>query len=159
MKGRSKNIHHYGYGELSMNLFACGTEYYDYGAAFAEQGINHGKWIEHAYHCDFCTVFGTDIRGPRFLCLDCIGVDFCAGHYANWEKSDGEMDFCKGHRFYEIPRPCWYQFKDGVVMEDGSTLPEVIDFLEKRFTALLQDVRGQMVSQLVVKHGEQGDRQ
>ena len=69
------------------------------------------------------------------------------------------MEFCKGHTFYEIPRPCWYHFKEGVVMEDGSTLPEVIEFLEKRFTELLQDVGGQTVSQLVVKHDKQRDRQ
>ena len=49
--------------------------------------------------------------------------------------------------------------RKGVVMEDGSTLPEVIEFLEKRFTELLQDVGGQTVSQLVVKHDKQGDRQ
>ena len=48
------------------------------------------------------------------------------------------MEVCKGHTFYEIPRPCWYQLKEGTVMEDGSTLPQVIDLLEERFTSLLE---------------------
>jgi hypothetical protein len=89
--------------------------------------------------CDLCGSYrGANIKGPRFACLNCIDSDFCAYCHASWEKSNGELEICKGHRFYEIPRPCWYQFKEGVVMEDGSTLPQVIEFSHERFTTLLK---------------------
>ena len=160
VKGSPTGTYHNSYGLLSVLLFACGTDYHDYAAMFAEQVIiPQGSTIEHTCYCDLCGVFDQVIRGPRFECLQCLDVDFCAGCYANWKKSNGELDFCKGHSFYEIPRPCWYEFKEDVVMEDGSTLPEVIDFLEERFAALLQDVGGQAVSQLVAKHHKQGDGQ
>jgi hypothetical protein len=45
---------------------------------------------------------------------------------------------CEGHSFYEIPRACWYGFKEGVVMEDGSTLEDIINLLEKEFTTLVE---------------------
>ena len=139
MKGPSTARHHFGCGQLSMLLFHAGIDYYDFAAVFAEQGLVHGNTIEHAYRCNVCGPnFGPDIRGPRFVCLECICGDFCANCYDNWEKSKGEMEFCKGHTFYEIPRPCWYQFREGVVQEDGATLPQVIEYLEERFTALLE---------------------
>ena len=47
------------------------------------------------------------------MCLDCTDGDFCADCYASWKKSNGEMECCKGHIFYEIPRPCWFQFEKG----------------------------------------------
>lgn len=77
------------------------------------------------------------------MCLDCVEGDLCAECYSSWQKSNGEMEHCKGHTFYEIPRPCWFGFKDGVVMGDGLTLPGVVDFLEERFTKLLESVGGQ----------------
>jgi hypothetical protein len=140
IKGRSTVSQYYDCGRLSKCLFRSGTDYYEYAAVFGEQGLLHGNTIEHAYHCDLCVPqIGPDIRGPRFVCLDCIDGDLCADCYANWEKSNGEMEHCKGHKFYEIPRPCWYQFRERVVMEDGSSLPQVIDFLMERFSALLEN--------------------
>jgi len=144
IKGWGLMTYHYGYCSLSKCLFRCGPEFYDHAAVFAEQGLMRGNMIEHNYHCNLCVhPSGPDIRGKRFVCLECIDVDFCDDCYSNWEKSNGEIEFCKGHSFYEIPRPCWYQFSGGVVMEDGSTLPQVINFLEERFTALLERVEGQ----------------
>jgi hypothetical protein len=84
------------------------------------------------------------------MCLDCIDSDFCADCYASWEKSNGEMELCKGHTFYEIPRPCWYQLRAGAVMEDGSTFPQAISFLEERFTALLEMERIQKIGTVAV---------
>ena len=109
----------------------------------AEQGlIRIRNTIEHAYHCDLCVPdWGPDIRGPRYVCLDCINGDLCADCYASWKNSQEEMEYCKGHTFYEIPRSCWYGFKEGVVMPDGSTLPQVLDLLEERFTLLLESGR------------------
>lgn len=99
--------------------------------------------MEHFNHCNNCRPFigkgSDDIRGKRFICLDCIDGDFCADCYASWKESNGKMEACKGHHFYEIPRPCWYHLKEGTVTEDGRTLPEVIDFLEKTFKKLLED--------------------
>ena len=130
---------HYGYGRLATYLFRSGTDYYDYAAVFVEQGLIRGNTVEHFYRCDLCTLeMGPNIRGSRFACLDCINGDLCADCYASWKKSNGEMEFCKGHTFYKMPRPCWYQLREGVVMEDGSTLSQVIDILEQRFTALLE---------------------
>lgn len=145
VKGCSTVLYHYGYRPLSKCLFRSGTDYHDYAAVFAEQELIRGKTIGHSYDCNLCGYagMGGDIRGQRFRCLDCLDADFCADCYASWKKSNGEMDYCKGHTFYEIPRPCWYQFREGVVMEDGSTLPQVIDFLEERFTALLKSARSQ----------------
>jgi hypothetical protein len=144
INGSSTLSEHHICGHLSKCLFRSGTTYYDYAAVFAEQGLIHGNDIEHAYRCDLCVhVLGPSIRGPRFVCLDCIDGDLCADCYASWEKSNGEMEFCKGHTFYEIPRRCWYNFREGVVMEDGSTLPQVIDFLIGRFTTLLENAGSQ----------------
>ena len=144
MKGQSTAHTHYGNGQLAMLLFKAGTEYYEYAAAFAESGFTHGDTIEHAYRCNLCSPsFEPDIRGPRFVCLDCLCGDMCADCHANWEQSNGEMEYCKGHTFYEIPRPCWYHFAPGIVLEDGSTLSQVIDHLEETFTALLQCAQGQ----------------
>lgn len=139
VKGCSTVRFHYGYKLLTKCLFRSGIDYHEYAAVFAEEGLICGKTIEHPYYCNLCG-YGLmkEIRGQRFACLDCLEGDFCADCYASWKKSNGEMDYCKGHTFYEIPRPCWYQFREGVVMEDGSTLPQVIDFLEERFTALLK---------------------
>ena len=73
--------------------------------------------------------------------MECIDVEFCAACYSNWKASKGKMckgkmEMCRGHSFYEIPRPCWYGFEQEVVMEDGSTLEDVINLLEEKFTAL-----------------------
>jgi hypothetical protein len=127
-----------GYQQLFRLLLRLGTNYYDYAAVFAEQEMIRGNTITHPSTCNLCVpLLGQDIRGPRFVCLDCIDGDFCTDRHANWEKSNGEMDYCKGHTYFEIPRPCWYQFREGVAMEDGSTFPQVIDFLVERFTVLL----------------------
>lgn len=124
---------------LSQYLFRSGSDYLDYAAVFAEQMFVHEELVKHYCYCDICGYsMGADMTGQRFTCLDCLDTDLCADCYATWEKSNGQMEYCKGHTFYELPRQCWYQFKEGIVMEDGSTLPQVIDFLEKRFTMLLE---------------------
>jgi hypothetical protein len=131
------------YDILAQHLFHIGPDYYDYAAAFSEQNFTRGFPIQQGYHCSSCVgVIGPDIFGSRFKCLDCLIKDLCADCYAGWERSTDEMDFCKGHVFYEIPRSCWYQFKEGVVLENGSTLPEMIDLLEEKFTTLLEITRG-----------------
>lgn len=139
MRNQSADRYHYGYDLLSKYLLRCGPDFYDFAAAFAEQGILEvGGTIEHSHHCDLCVPqFGPDIRGPRFVCLDCLDGDFCATCYAIWEQSRGQMDYCKGHRFYEIPRACYYQFKEGVVMQDGSTLPVLIESVQAKYNSLL----------------------
>lgn len=45
---------------------------------------------------------------------------------AGREKSAVEMEYCKGHTFYEIP-PTFadIDFREGVVMKYGSTLAQV----------------------------------
>ncbi|KAF2731353.1 hypothetical protein EJ04DRAFT_566899 [Polyplosphaeria fusca] len=102
------------YNIVSQFLFHIGPKYFQYGAAFAEQSSECKVNIRHSYHCSmFSLVIGPDI-------------------------SDGEMDYCRGHMFYELPRPCWYNFEESVVLEDGSNLPEMIDFLERDITALLE---------------------
>lgn len=65
-------------------------------------------------------------------------MDFCASCYESWKVSGEEMEMCRGHSFYEIPRSCWYGFEQDVVMEDGSTLEDVIDLLVEKFTILVQ---------------------
>jgi len=129
--------------QLSKFLFKVGIEYHEYAAVFSEQGLRvHDNVIEHFYSCDICvTSFGPDIRGARYICLDCIASDLCADCYTSWKASNGEMEHCKGHTFYQIPRPCWYQLEKGAVMEDGSTLDQVIDLLKKRFTWLLESTK------------------
>ena len=147
MKGQSTAHTNYGNGQLAVLLFKAGNEYHKYAAVFAESGFTHGDPIEHSYRCDLCSPnFGPNIRGPRFVCLDCLCVDMCADCHANWEQSHGETEFCKGHTFYEIPRPCWYQLEPGIVLEDGSTLPQAIDHLEERFTGLLQSAQSQFAT-------------
>lgn len=90
-----------------------------------------------------CTsAWGPLIRGSRFECLDCIDSDFCSDCYVTWENSNGEMEVCKGHKFYQIPRSCWYGFKDNQIMVDGSTMEQVMSYLEKRFTELLEGLDG-----------------
>ena len=142
MKAPSSAHNDYASDSLTKLLFHAGPDYHDYGAAFAESCLARGGIIEHTYRCNLCVLdMGPEIRGSRYMCLDCADSDFCANCYASWEKVDGEMEKCKGHTFYKLPRPCWYHFEDGVVMEDGSTLPQVIDYLEKRFTMLLEGER------------------
>jgi hypothetical protein len=70
------------------------------------------------------------------VCLDCINVEFCAACHSGWKAKKEGIDMCKGHSFYEIPRPYWYSFEEGIVTEDGLTLGDVIGLLEKKFTAL-----------------------
>lgn len=82
---------------------------------------------------------GAASNGKRFTCLDCSDGDLCNDCHASWKKSDEEMKWCRGHVFYELPRPCWYGFKEGIVMENGATLPEVIGLLEVKFRNLLKD--------------------
>jgi len=128
---------------LAQYLFHLEPDY-NYAAAFSEQNLARGSTIQHTFHCNICiTMIGVDIRGSRFKCLNCLTTDLCADCHTNWEKSNGEMDFCKGHIFYELPRSCWYQFEEGVVLEDGSTLPDMIGFLEEKFAALLESTRGE----------------
>ena len=67
-----------------------------------------------------------------------MDTDLCASCYNDWKLSDGKMSFCRGHTFLELPRACWYEFEEGVVMEDGSTLPQVVDMLEQKFSMLLE---------------------
>lgn len=133
---------YYHYGQIAKCLFLSGPDYYDYAAVSAEQGLSHGNTIFHPNICDICApdMGLSDIRGARFVCLNCICTDLCADCYSSWEKSDGEMEFCKGHTFYEIPRACRYQLGEGVVMEDGSTLLQVVDTLEEKFTVLLESI-------------------
>ena len=151
VKEDSTHGQHYGYDQLASCLFRCGFEYYDYAAVFAEQGLVRGGRIEHRYHCNLCPYdFAPNIRGSRFVCLDCISGDFCAECYANWEKSNGAMEYCKGHTFYEVPRPSWHTFKDGEVLGDGSKLPQVIDVLEQRFTSLLEGAKDESISKATV---------
>ncbi|KAF1982684.1 hypothetical protein K402DRAFT_457189 [Aulographum hederae CBS 113979] len=107
-------------GRLSKCLFRLGTDHNEHAAIFAEVGVSGKGLIEHPYFCNLYT-------------------DLCGDCYSSWEKSRGQMDYCKGHTFYKIPRDCWHGFEEGVVSEDGSTLAEVIDFLEEKFTRLLED--------------------
>jgi hypothetical protein len=123
---------------LSHCLLLCGP---DYAAVFGEQNVLRTDPILHSraifLRCDLCDR-GTIMSGPCFQCLDCIDVEFCAACYSGWEAGIGGKNMCEGHSFYEIPRSCWYSFEEGVVMEDGSTLEDVIELLEKKFTALEQ---------------------
>ena len=147
MKGASPAHNNYASNALTRLLFLAGSDYHGYGAAFAEFFLIRGGTIEHNLRCNSCVLdMGPEIRGSRFMCLDCADSDFCANCHASWEKADGEMEQCKGHTFYELPRPCWYHFEDGAAMEDGSTLPQIIDYLEKRFTMLLEGERTQAVT-------------
>jgi hypothetical protein len=124
---------------LSRSLCLCGPDYYEYAAVFAEQGVLRTDPILHSrinfVRCDLCSR-GTIISGPCFVCLDCIDVEFCAACHSGWEAERREITMCRGHSFYKIPRPCWYSFEEGVVMEDGSTLEDVIELLEEKFTVL-----------------------
>lgn len=133
---------------LTDALFHCGPAYYEYAAIFAEQALVSGQIAEHSNYCSTCRILpdsgSTQIRGKRFKCLVCSNGDFCADCYESWKQSNGNMEMCKGHSFYELPRPCWYRLKKGTVTEDGKSLSEIIEFLEKRFTALLEE--GEVVS-------------
>jgi hypothetical protein len=126
---------------LSRCLFLCGPDYYGYAAVFSEQNILRTNPMLHSRtifsRCDLCSR-GLIISGPRFPCLVCIDIEFCAACYSGWESSMGDKKICEGHSFYEILRPCWYSFKEGIVTEDGLTLEDVIKLLEKKFTALEQ---------------------
>lgn len=138
MRGCSTVRHHYGRGALSSSLVICGPSYYQYAAIFEEQGIVLTDPVGHPYRCNTC-VESLDgfIRGTRFRCLYCIDTDLCADCYKSWKQSNGDMELCKGHIFYQIPRPSWYELKEGMVTEDGKTLAEVVEFLEDTFTKLL----------------------
>jgi hypothetical protein len=135
------------YDVLAQHLFHIGPDYYDYAAALSEQSLHRGGTIRHGFYCSICLRReGPGILGLRFKCLSCLVTDLCADCHAAWKNSKGEMDFCNGHVFYEIPRPCWYQFEEGVVLENGSTLSEMIDFLEEKFAALLKITIGEEIS-------------
>jgi hypothetical protein len=131
---------------LAQYLFHLRPDYYDHAAAFSEQSLSRQGKILHLYHYSVRSwAPGRSIIGSRLDCLNCLTTDLCADCHASWEESRGEMDFCRGHKLYEIPWPCWYQFKVGVVLEDGSTLPEIIDLLEEKFTAHLQIIEHQEI--------------
>jgi hypothetical protein len=138
MRGQQSVCYHFGLLTLAKCLIICGPNYLDYAAVFDEQGIVRRDPIVVPSTCDAClrTLDGW-LRGKIFKCLNCLDTDLCAACYTTWHKSDGEMELCKGHTFYEIPRPCWYTFEPGIVTEDGETLPEVIEFLEDHFEGLL----------------------
>ena len=119
-------------------LFRAGTDYYDYAVVFAEQRLIRENIIEHLSQPR--SLRASDRTEDQMLTFRVLGMHqriSCADRPASRKKSDGEMDFCKGHTFYEVPRPCRYLFREGVVMEDGSTLAQTIEFLEQRFIALL----------------------
>ncbi|KAF2493875.1 hypothetical protein BU16DRAFT_58449 [Lophium mytilinum] len=138
MRGCCTVRHHYGRAALSSSLIICGRSYYEYAAIFDEQGIALNNIVVQPYRCSNCSVsLDGFMRGTRYRCLNCIDTDLCADCYSSWQQSNGDMEFCKSHEFYETPRPCWYGLKEGTVTEDGKTLAELVSFLEDTFTMLL----------------------
>ncbi|CAI6281679.1 unnamed protein product [Periconia digitata] len=135
--------HDWARDELSNQLFSCGPSYYEFGAIFGESALIRGDIFEQTHNCDACvTNREAGMIGKRYRCLDCIDTDLCETCYKTWQLDKGDLSFCPGHTYHEIPRPCWYNFKEGVVAEDGKTLPQVIEYLKAEFSKLLQELTG-----------------
>ena len=130
--------HHYGRVVLSQCLVQLGPAYYDYAAIFEEQEMAWTTPVTHSSRCNACPrTLNEFLRGTRYHCLMCIDTDFCSDCYGLWKQSNGEMELCKGHAFYQIPRDCWYELKEGTVTEDGKTLADIVAELEVKIKSLL----------------------
>jgi len=73
-----------------------------------------------------------------------MDVDLCAPCYER--MMSGELDLrcdflqiCSGHKWFKVPRDCWYAFPEGVVTERGQSLMEVVDELLVRYSAVARD--------------------
>lgn len=103
-------------------------------AILAELHIVRSSPIRHeGVCCDQCSG-GTNSRlvGTRYMCLDCIDTDVCADCYHRLQANPNPP-MCKGHRFAEIPRRCWYTLPLGVVTEKGETLDQVLEEIQSHW--------------------------
>ncbi|KAH7363690.1 hypothetical protein BKA66DRAFT_552081 [Pyrenochaeta sp. MPI-SDFR-AT-0127] len=138
IKGRTTLRHSHSAHMLAKALDQCGSDYYEYAAIIDEQTLASTNPLASAVACDYCppTMNGY-MEGMRYKCLVCLDTDLCANCYSIWKKSDGKLDFCKGHTYREIPRACWKTLMPGTVTEDGKTLAEIIDILHDHFSGQL----------------------
>lgn len=137
MRGLTTLRHHYGRAMLSKALEQCGPAYYTYATILDEQALAGKDNVVSPYWCDICpqtTILW--MRGTRYTCINCINTDLCADCHTTWQNSRDQMDFCKGHTFRQIPRPCWYTLESEIVTEDGKTIVEVVEFLWNHFSEL-----------------------